>query len=100
MRYTPQKLARLQSIYIKCCANEVVPCYVQKRSEGGTKESQKQPEVDQEADVQLEEDDYALLAEFGDRIDFLTGERAVSLAQDPAAAPRKRCARSLFPTLL
>ena len=78
----------------------MVQCCVQKRSEGGTKEAQKQPEVEQEADVQLEEDDYALLAEFGDRIDFLTGEGAVSLAQDPAAGPRKRCAHALVPLLL
>lgn len=67
---------------------------MQKRNEGGAQETQKQPDVEQEADVQLEEDDYALLAEFGDRIDFLTGDPAASFAQAPPAAPRKRCAPS------
>lgn len=76
---------------------------VQRKSDGGNQEKPQQPEAEQEADVELEEEDYALLAEFGDRIDFLTGERAASLVHDPAATPKtpkKRCAPTILPPSL
>ena len=63
---------------------------MQRKNDSAPQEKQKPPEAVQEEDIQLEEDDYALLAEFGDRIDFLTG--ATPLQHESSATPRKRYA--------
>lgn len=73
-----------------CVDAEWCLIWLQRKNDSASQEKQKPPEPVQEEDVQLEDDDYALLAEFGDRIDFLTG--AAPVQQELGVTPRKRCA--------